>query len=135
MFTGILNAKRMIKLYERGLLTSVRKWFPQYMDHWILQEDNDPKHRSRLCMQWKQENDIETLDWPSQSPDANPIENVWALMKLNLRGSHTFNANQLSANIRKIWRSLPISYAENLVASMPRRCQAIIDNAGDWTKY
>ena len=43
---------------------------------WILQEDNDQKHRSRLCTAWKTENGITTLDWPSQSPDANPIENV-----------------------------------------------------------
>lgn len=45
------------------------------------------------------------------------------------------NLDQLSRQIRKIWRSFPVEYAEKLVESMPRRCQAIIDNAGDWTCY
>ncbi|EFN89281.1 Transposable element Tcb2 transposase, partial [Harpegnathos saltator] len=53
---------------------------------WILQEDNDPKHRSKFCTEWKEQSDIVTLDWPSQSLDANPIENVWAYLKHKLRG-------------------------------------------------
>jgi len=48
---------------------------------WLLQEDNDPKHRSCFRTAWKQENNIDILDWPLQSPDAN----VWAFMKFKLR--------------------------------------------------
>ncbi|EFN84665.1 Transposable element Tcb1 transposase, partial [Harpegnathos saltator] len=48
------------------------------------QKDNDPKHHSRLCSRWKEENGITVLQWPSQSPDANPIENIWSAMKHKL---------------------------------------------------
>ena len=48
---------------------------------WILQEDNDPKHRSRLCTQLKLDTHTVTLHWSSQSLNASPIENIWALMK------------------------------------------------------
>ena len=80
VFTGILNAQRMIKLYQRGLLTSRKRWFIQPGDRWLLHEDNDPKHRSRVCTEWKARNDIMVLPWPSQSPDANAIENVFVLL-------------------------------------------------------
>ena len=102
---------------------------------WILQEDNDPKQRSRLCTAWKTENGITTLDWPSQSPDANPIENVWSVLKRKLAGKRVFTLKQLSQKIRKIWQELPKDYAEKLVESMPKSCQAILDNDGDWTIY
>lgn len=63
------------------------------------------------------------------------IENVWAYIKQKLRGRRTHTLKQLSCEIRRIWRSLPLEYAVKLVESMPRRCQAIIDAGGDWTHY
>lgn len=135
LFTDNLNAQKMNMIYQRCLLKSAQRWFGSDNSSWVLQEDNDPKHRSRLCTEWKRQNGITTLDWPSQSPDANPIENVWAAMKAKLREKRVFNLKQLSRHLREIWRSLPETMAENLVESMPRRCQAILDNKGDWTSY
>ena len=135
LFTGTLDAEKMTKIYEKALLPSAKKMFPHQNDFWILQEDNDPKHRSRLCTTWKAEHGINVLDWPSQSPDANPIENVWAWMKLKLRAKNVVTAADLTRELNSAWRSLPRSYAEKLAESMPRRCQAIMDNNGDWTPY
>jgi len=89
-------------------------------ENWLLQENNDPKHRS-LCTAWKQENDV--LDWPSQSPDANPIENVWALMKFKLRGKKIWTVKQL---FRQIWfmeffiSSLCYKISRKYASEMPR---------------
>ncbi|CAK9806971.1 Transposable element Tcb1 transposase [Anthophora quadrimaculata] len=135
LFTDTLDAKLMLKIYEKCLLKSAKVWFGEDNTSWMLQEDNDPKHRSRLCRDWKAENGINVLEWPSQSLDANPIENVWAIMKIKLRGKTMCILKQLSRQIRKIWRSLPREYAENLVKSMPRRCEAILQNNGDFTQY
>lgn len=135
IFTDNLNAAKMVKIYRRDLLPSAQKWLIRKNKKWLLQEDNDPKHRSRLCTAYKQENDFDVLDWPSQSPDANPIENVWALMKFKLRGKKMWNVKQLIRQIRLIWRSLSPDYAIKLVENMPRRCQAIINSGGDWTTY
>jgi hypothetical protein len=135
IFTDNLNAAKMVKIYQKALLPSAQRWFTRKNIYWLLQEDNDPKHRNHLCTAWKQENDVDVLDWPLQSPDANPIENVWALMKFKLRGKKIWTVKQLFRQIRLIWRSLSPDYAIKLVESMPRRVQSIIDNGGDWTTY
>lgn len=85
-----------------------------------------PKHRSRFCTQWKADNNIESLEWSSQSPDPNPIENASALMKLKLQGSRSLTGKQLSAKVKKIWHLFTTVYAENIVKSMPNQCQSAI---------
>lgn len=125
----------MITLYKKGLLQSAKKLYGPGNNNWVLQEDNDPKHRSRLCSSWKNENNITVLDWPSQSPDANPIENVWSLMKMKLRGKNISSIQQLTRALKRIWSELSLEYAEKLSESCTRRCQAIIDNNGDWTPF
>lgn len=133
VFTDNLNSVKMNLIYKKALLPTAKNWYKKKSDNWILQEDNDPKHRSKACRLWKDQNGVVTLDWPSQSPDANPIENVWAQMKMKLGKNRPHNLKQLVRWIHKIWRSFSEEYAQNLVQSMPRRCQAIIDAEGDWT--
>ena len=90
LFTQNLNAQKMLQTYEHGLLRSAEKMFGANNKNWILQEDNDPKHRSHLCTSWKAENGITTFDWPSQSPDANPIEIVCSVVKTKFSGRREF---------------------------------------------
>lgn len=71
------DSPKMIKIHHFDLLSSAENWFSVDSEKWILQEDIDPKYRSRLCQEWKATNDMEMMDCPSHSPDANPIENFW----------------------------------------------------------
>ena len=135
LFTDNLNAEKMCTIYQKCLLTSAEKFFGSDRTSWVLQEDNDPKHRSKLCSAWKTQNNVTTMEWPAMSPDANPIENIWSYIKMKLKGKPVYTVKQLTFQIKKIWRSLPNEYAENLVESMEKRCEAIISNGGDWTKY
>jgi hypothetical protein len=45
-------------------------------DEWHFQQDNDPKYTSRLAKNFLQNNMLEVIDWPSNSPNLNPIENL-----------------------------------------------------------
>ena len=97
----------MLQIYGHGLLRSAEKMFGANNKDWILQEENDPKHRSHLCMSWKVENGTMTVDWPSQSPNANLIENVWSVVKRKLAGRREifFNASGVNAYLF-LWNTL-----------------------------
>lgn len=135
VFTGILNAVRMNQLYSSTLLPTAKKFYGNDNSNWLLLEDNDPKHKSRLCTAWKEENHIEQMVWPPQSPDCNPIENVWAIIKARLRGKTFRNLKQFSAFILRQWKGFQREYAENLSKSMPKRCARVIEKEGEWIKY
>lgn len=100
---------------------------------WQFMHDNDPKHSSRLVKTWLQENSVTILEWPSQSPDLNPIEHLWGILKSKIGHQKSKNLNELWEKVKNAWYSIPTCL--NLVESMPRRCQAVINAKGSTTKY
>lgn len=134
-FQQNLDANFMCRIYEWGLLASVSKFFGEGCLDWILQEDNDPKHRSKIAKKWKAENNVEELSWPSMSPDQNPIENVWRLMKIKIQKKTIRTIKGLKSELRKEWNCLPNDLAVKLVDSMERRVIALLESNGDYTMY
>ena len=70
--------------------------------------------------------------WPSQSPDLNPIEHVWAYIshKLSRKRGQIANKAQLDAFVHKTWNEISSSMLENLASGMPKRCGAVIEANG-----
>ena len=70
------------------------------------------------------------MDWPSNSPDLNPIENLWGIVKNNVEMRMPKNLGELESFMEEEWNRIPESMLINLVGSMRRRCELIIENNG-----
>jgi hypothetical protein len=103
--------------------------------NWCFQHDNDPKHKAKTVTRWLETNRISVLQWPAQSPDLNPIENLWCETERRLGGRKFNNEDSLFNAVRKAWLEIPKERLERLVESMPRRCRAVIESRGYATKY
>lgn len=134
-FKKNLTGPRLIELYERGLLPTALEQFGENKDDWILMEDNDPKHTSKVAKNWKIANDVNRLPWPSQSPDLNPIENVWGVLKINVAKKKPASIPALIRAVKAEWKGFSLEYAQNLVSSMKCRVRGVIDVEGDHLMY
>ena len=97
-----LRADLLCKIYKRCLLPTARNHFGQNATGRELQEDNDPKHISRLAKQRRSNNSIQRIDWPFMSPDLNPIENIWKLLKMNLAKKKSLKLQDITFSNKKI---------------------------------
>ena len=100
----------------------------------VFMQDNARPHTAKILKQYYDENDVELLDWPPQSPDLNPFEHIWAVMKQDLytQGSFPTSKADLIERFLTIWDNLELQIFENLSDSIPDQLKLAIQNKGGW---
>ena len=131
-----MDADKYYQILDEGVVESFEKLEMEEGERYF-QQDNNPKHTTRKAQQWFEDNDIQVLSWPAQSPDLNPIEHLWDHLKCQLRKYNTLphGVHELWDRLVEEWNEIPPEVCQNLIKSMPRRIQAVIRAKGGHTKY
>ncbi|KAK3505679.1 hypothetical protein QTP70_020760, partial [Hemibagrus guttatus] len=143
MLWGCFSAKgpgRLIRVKERmngAMYQEIlsKNLFPSAralkMKHgWVFQHDNDPKHTARATKEWLRKKHFKVLEWPSQSPDLNPIENLWRELKIRVAQRQPQNITALEEICMEEWAKLPATVRKNLVATYRKCLTSVIANKG-----
>lgn len=87
-------------------------------------------------LNWLKTNEINFMeDWPPQSPDLNPIENLWDYCEGKLHETKCSTLSELWDKLQAIWQAIPTDLIKKLVDSNPRRIDKIVEKNGNWTGY
>ena len=102
----------------------------------IFMHDGAPCHWSKIVKQFLTENHIKILDWSRNSPNLNPIKNLWSKVKDLMSQKQPGSSSELVKVIKEVWvKEISGEYCESLTYSMPHRLQAVTDACGGDTKY
>ena len=101
-----------------------RKWFVM---------DNDPSQRSLAARKAIKKECCELFSIPARSPDLNPIENMFHLVKKQLEYQVIWQ--EFKSRVIKTLYNVPVEYVNNLITTMPRRIDAVAKADGYRTKY
>ncbi|KAF2346995.1 hypothetical protein FHG87_022249 [Trinorchestia longiramus] len=130
---GTMNGRKYREILEEQLLPSAR--LLKLKRGWKFQQDNDPKHTANETKEWLTMKKINVLEWSSQSPDMNPIENLWRELKLKIQKRGPNDITKLREICIKEWNNITPETCKRLVVNYYKRLEAIINNKGYATEY
>ena len=111
----------------------------EWLDYIYLQQDGAPAHRAKVTTTLLTDLNIfgYFFKWPASSPDLNPIEHVWRLMKdrIHRRSPRPTTNILLRQAIQEEWDAITSEEIASLIASMPSRVEAVQAVAGGHTRY
>ena len=99
-------------------------------------QDNAPAHKAKRVMEYFAQKGISVLQWPPQSPDLNPIELLWAIIKQKLYSENSFpnTKGELIERVFKIWDEISVDTLERLCNQVIYRLRAVVAAEGGWIK-
>lgn len=127
-----VNAKEYMTVLQETLIPGAKKIFAaREPNSWVFMQDGAKPHTAKVTQKWLADNVPSYITaWPPNSPDLNPIENLWAVMAGSLAGTRFKNIDELKEGIEKAWDDIPIGTMRKLVGGMHRRMRKVIQEDG-----
>lgn len=126
-----MNSKVYKNILEKAIMPSMRNLGLEFLLH-----DWDTSHDSEETNKFIKMKKINVFrDFPSNSPDINVVENVWALIQSRVRRKNPSSLNIMHNMITEEWENLDLEYLQSLINSIPKRIDNIIKNKGYFSKY
>lgn len=134
--TGNINSEKYISILQKGLLP-VFSSGQMIKNNTKFMEDGAPCHTAKKTRDWQDRNGIKRLPWPSQSPDMNPIENLWAILDRAVRKKprKPTSKTDLFNILCSAWVEIPQETISDLISKMPNRVNELKNAKGMSTKY
>ena len=133
IFEGTMDSQFYQDLLKNHLLPFIADSFP---DGHRFQQDNDPKHVSKATIAWLKENNVNYWPTPPESPDCNPIENLWHQMKEHLRKNvKPSTKEELVNGIREFWRTVTPEMCNRYIDHLKKVLPAVVEKEGQATGY
>lgn len=135
--SGGMNSQRYIEQVLDATVSNVYNKLKGMRRYMYFQQDNASCHKSKTSMRWFSRNHIKLFSHPPSSPDLNPIENLWSILKNHIRSRvhQPTSTEELKQAIQEAWDSLTIDDINGLVRSMPDRVKAVLAAKGGHTSY
>lgn len=127
---GMMNSDKYIHLLETRIVPQLRNSFPDGSG--VFQQDLAPCHTCRKTTEFFNKKNIQVLPWPGNSPDINPIENLWSICKRRMQKLDCSTKEKMISALIEVWfRNEEIkNICGKLVESMPDHISAVIRNKG-----
>lgn len=145
MVDGYMNQHKYVEILREELPTFAQEVRKSLAKEPIFQQDNARYHTTPLVKDCFKKLQVKVMEFPPYSPDLNPIEQVWVMLKARLhtlypdinswKGSPETVQKRMREAIKEAFHTLDASLFWDLCWSMPARCQAVIQAKGWYTKY
>ncbi|KAK3526883.1 hypothetical protein QTP86_003600 [Hemibagrus guttatus] len=105
---GTMNANMYCDIRKQSMILSIRRQGRRA----VFQHDNDPKHTSKATTALLKKLRVKVMDWPSMSPDLNPIDHLWGILKWKVEERKVSNIHQLCDVVMEEWKRIPVATCE-----------------------
>jgi len=133
LYAGSLDSTRHRDILRHSLLASFRQFSPG--GPWVFQQDNARFHTTPETVTYLHERGVTLIEWPPWSPDFNPIENLWNVLKARVYARFPQSLEEMEQFIREEWEATDLKFISRICRSMPLRLQLLLDNNGHKISY